>query len=363
MDSAPTGILLVNLGTPESPEVADVRRYLREFLSDPRVIDINPVGRWLLLNLIILPLRPARSAEAYRKVWTDQGSPLLVHGKALTEAIAERLQDHDVVVELAMRYGSPSIEHGLNRLREAGCDRIVAVPLYPQYASSSTGSSVEKLYEVAKRLWNTPYIDVVPAFYDDPRFIEAFAEVGRTEIEALQPDHVLMSFHGLPERHVIKSDETGQHCLKSEHCCEQIGPANRNCYRAQCFATARALASLLDLPSERWSVTFQSRLGRDPWIAPYTDVRIEELAKSGTKKVAVMCPAFVADCLETLEEIGMTGAESFVSAGGEQLRLVPSLNSHPAWVNALASLIAEHLPTRAGGSATRATAEHRSQVV
>jgi ferrochelatase len=236
-----TGVLLVNLGTPDAPQAAEVRRYLREFLSDPRVLDISPLGRWLLLNLIILPTRPARSAEAYRKIWRADGSPLLVHSRALAERVRAALPD--LPVELAMRYGTPSIAAGLAALRDRGCDRIVVLPLYPQYAASSTGSTAEAVYRAAAALWNTPYITVVPPFYDHPGFIDAFAAVGAPVLADLQPDHVLYSFHGLPERHMHKSDMSGAHCLRSADCCAAIVAANRHCYRAQCHATARALTA------------------------------------------------------------------------------------------------------------------------
>lgn len=336
-----TGVMLVNLGTPDAPQSSEVRRYLREFLSDPRVLDINPVGRWLLLNLIILPRRPAASAEAYRKVWTEQGSPLLVHGRALRDAVAHRMPDHEVV--LAMRYGSPSIGQALDALHEAGCDKVLVAPLYPQYASSTTGSTIEKVNDEVNERWNTPFVSVLAPFYDDPRFIEAQARVGEPVLADLQPDHVVMSFHGLPERHIRKSDPSGRHCLAQANCCASITPTNRNCYRAQCFATARALARRLGLSDEGYSVAFQSRLGRDPWIQPYTAPLIEKLAAQGIKRLAVFCPAFVADCLETLEEIGMQAHEDFVAAGGERLELVPSLNAEGAWVEALVGLLRDAL--------------------
>jgi protoporphyrin/coproporphyrin ferrochelatase len=340
--SAKLGVLLVNLGTPDAPHPPAVRRYLRDFLSDPRVIDINPVLRWLLLRLVILPVRPRRSAEAYAKIWGEGGSPLLVHGQALRDAVGQRLGE--VPVALAMRYGNPSIAAGLDQLHADGCDHLVVVPLFPQYASSSTGSAVEAVYSEAGRRWNTPFVSVVPAFFDDLRFIEAFAQVAQPVLEELRPDHVLMSFHGLPERHMRKSDPSGRHCLASPGCCDKLVDANRNCYRAQCFATAQALAGRLGLPEGGWSVAFQSRLGRDPWIRPYTDERLVELAKAGVERLAVMCPAFVADCLETLEEIGMRADESFRAAGGTALRLVPSLNTHPAWVDAVVGLVHDAMP-------------------
>lgn len=338
-----TGILLINLGTPDAPDPAPVRRYLREFLSDPRVIDINPIGRFLLLNLIILPFRPKRSAAAYRQIWTAEGSPLLLHGRALAAALRERMPEYPI--ELAMRYGNPAIEPALTRLREQSCDRVVVVPLYPHYAASSTGSSVERVYRIAAKLWNTPYLTVVPPFYEHPAFIGAFSLIGRRQLDALAPDHVLFSFHGLPERHVIASADP-KRCVAQRDCCDHLVDANRNCYRAQCFATARALAAKLGLASDAWSISFQSRLGRTPWIKPYTDEVIPALAKQGVRKLAVFCPAFVADCLETLEEIGIRARADFRAAGGETLELMTSLNSEPVWVEALEHLIRESLPRR-----------------
>jgi ferrochelatase len=332
-----TGLLLCNLGTPDHPSPASVRRYLRQFLSDPRVLDINPVGRWALLNLIILPLRARKSAAAYRKIWSERGSPLLWHCEDLVAAVRERL-GHDWVVELGMRYQNPSIASALGKLRKAGVDRVVVFPLYPQYAAASTGSTMAEVFRIAARPWSPLSLTFVEAFYDDPGFIDAFAAVGSPILKAAEPDHVLLSFHGLPERHMRKTDPTGRHCLAQTDCCDSIGPANRACYRAQCFATARALASRLGLPEGTWSVSFQSRLGRTPWLHPYTDVVIPRLAAEGKKRVVVFSPAFVADCLETLEEIGMRASEQFVAAGGEGLTLVPSLNATPAWVDAVVAL-------------------------
>jgi ferrochelatase len=336
------GLLLVNLGTPDEPTAPAVRRYLREFLSDPRVLDIGAVGRAALLNLVILPRRPAQSAEAYRKIWdAERGSPLLFHGRDLAAA-AQASLGAGWRVELAMRYGEPSIPDALERLR--GVDHLVVFPLYPQYAASSTGSSLEAVYRVAAPRWNVPAIASVPAFYDEPGFIAAFAAVGRPALAELRADHVLMSFHGLPERHMRKSDESpGQnHCLASPGCCDAIGDANRNCYRAQCYATARALAAALELGADGYDVSFQSRLGRTPWIQPYTDHVLPALASRGVKRLAVFCPAFVADCLETLEEIGIRAREQFRGAGGEELALVPSLNASSGWVETVAALARRH---------------------
>jgi ferrochelatase len=328
------GLLLINLGSPEEPTTPSVRRYLREFLSDPRVIDIHPVGRALLLNLVILPFRPRKSAEAYRKIWTTAGSPLLVNGRALAERVQGELGD-GWRVELAMRYGSPSIASAVDRLADA--TRVVVFPLYPQYAASSTGSSVEETFRVAGSRWVVPPLSVVGDFYAEAGFLDAFAAVG-APVLADGYDHVLFSFHGLPERQIRKSDPSGRHCLASPDCCDRVDGVNRSCYRAQCFATAASLAARLGLAPDGWSVAFQSRLGRTPWIRPYTDQVLPQLAAAGKKRVAVFCPAFVADCLETLEEIGIRAQDSFRAAGGEKLTLVPSLNDSPRWVEAVSAL-------------------------
>jgi ferrochelatase len=342
----PTGLLLCNLGTPDDPSPSAVRRYLREFLADRRVLDINALGRWALLNLIILPLRPRKSAAAYRKIWTERGSPLLAYSNDLVDAVRARL-GAGWAVELGMRYQRPSIESALDKLRAAGADRIVVFPLYPQYSASSTGSSVEEVLRIASRPWVTPVLSFVEPFYDHPDFIDAFAAQGAPVLAAERPDHVLMSFHGLPERHMRKADPTGRHCLAAETCCDRMVPANRHCYRAQCFATARALAARLALAGGTWSVSFQSRLGRTPWIRPYTDLVLPELAARGKKRVAVFCPAFVADCLETLEEIGIRARHDFIAAGGERLALVPSLNATPRWVEAVVALVRRTVPAAA----------------
>lgn len=338
-----TGVLLINLGTPDSPEVSDVRRYLREFLSDPRVIDIAAPLRWLLLNAIILPFRPAKSAHAYKSIWTPEGSPLLVYERALEAGVRAKLGD-GYVVELAMRYGSPSIASALAKLEAADLERIVVLPLFPQYASASTGSAMQKVFELAGTQNNVPDLVTINEFFDAPGFIESFAAVTRPELEALRPDHVLFSYHGIPERHVKASDLSGQHCLASATCCDQLVAANRHCYRAQCYATTRALAKALNLSPEQHSVSFQSRLGRTPWIRPYTDLVLPELAQKGIKRLLVLCPAFVADCLETVEEIGIRAKDQWRGLGGEALQLVPSLNAHPRWVDAVAEMITSSSP-------------------
>jgi len=338
--SSTRGLLLLNLGTPDAPTTGQVRRYLREFLSDARVIDIHPVARWLLLNGAILPVRPARSAYAYRQIWTAEGSPLLVHSREFAAKLARELEG-EFEVELAMRYGKPSIQSALTRLRDKRITSLTALPLYPQYAAASTGSSLAKLYQLLTDSWDVLPVKTIPPFYSRVEFSTCFAEVARPVVEAHQADYVLFSFHGLPERQIQKSDATGFHCLSSVECCDQVGPANQNCYRAQAFFTARSMAQRLHLPAAGYSVSFQSRLGRTPWIRPYTDLLIPELAQRGVRRLVVICPSFVADCLETLEEIGIRARQSFKAAGGEELRLVPSLNSHPAWVRAVASIARE----------------------
>jgi protoporphyrin/coproporphyrin ferrochelatase len=334
------GLLLVNLGTPDSPAPGDVRRYLREFLSDPRVLDMPAWRRFLVLELLILPRRPRASGEAYEKIWTKRGSPLLFHSEDLAAKVRERLAGR-AVVELAMRYGRPSIPSALDRFREAGVDRIVVFPLYPQYSSAATGSSIQRVSEAAARRWNTPYLQVVPPFYEHPAYIDACARIARPVIAAGPAQAVLFSFHGLPERHCVKSDESGHHCLASADCCDRIVDANRNCYRAQCFATARALADRLGVPPQERIVCFQSRLGRTPWIRPYTDEVLASLPGKGVKRAVILSPAFVADCLETLEELGLRAVATFQGAGGEELRVVPAVNAEDGWADGVVALARE----------------------
>lgn len=331
------GLLLMNLGTPDAPTTRAVRRYLREFLSDPRVIDIHPMAQWLLLNLGILVFRPRKSAKQYRSIWEERGSPLLLRSLDFTQKLALELAG-EFEVELGMRYGNPSLEQALQRLKAKKVNSITLMPLYPQYAASSTSSSLEKAYRLIGKAWDVLPTRVVPPFFDQPGYLDALAAVAAPAIRQSRAQHVLFSFHGLPERHIRKSDPTGSHCLASPQCCDQIGAANFNCYRAQAFYTAREAARRLGIPAPGFSVSFQSRLGRTPWIRPYTDLWVPELAGRGVHRLAVLCPAFVADCLETLEEIGIRARESFRSAGGEELILVPCMNDHSAWVRAAADL-------------------------
>jgi len=336
MAQGTTGVLLVNLGTPRSPRTGDVRRYLREFLGDPLVLDMPAPLRFLLLEGVILPFRPRRSARAYQQIWTPEGSPLLVHGRALARALAAEL-GAGYAVELAMRYGEPGIRSALETLAARAPARLIALPLFPQFSTAATGSALAKLTAEHARVGGLPPLETLGAFYDRPEFARAWAERARGPLAGFRPDFVLFSYHGLPEHQVRALDATGRHCLAAPECCDAIGSANRDCYRAQCFATTRALAAELKIAPERFTTSFQSRLGRRPWIQPYTDLLLPELAARGHRRLAVLCPAFVADCLETLEEIGIRAREQWLGLGGEDLLLVPSLNSEPAWVRAIAS--------------------------
>lgn len=343
-----TGLLLVNLGTPEGvpgdgPSTRQVRAYLREFLMDPYVIDIAYPLRWFLVNAVILPTRPAQSARAYRQIWTERGSPLLVHHLDLASALQTELSARGRrpwQVVAAMRYGNPSIAAGLRELRGEGIRETLVVPLYPQYSLAATQSSIEECRAQAARHAPGMNLHFYPPFHDVPAFLDAFAEVAREHLRGYSFDHLFFSFHGLPERQVSRTDRTGgNHCFRSTRCCDRIVDANRDCYRAQCFATARGLASRLGLSGEQFTVCFQSRLGRTPWITPFTDVMYKKLAERGVKRLAVLCPAFVADCLETLEEIQIRGRDQFRSLGGEDLKLIPSLNAAAPWVRGLADMV------------------------
>lgn len=334
------GLLLINVGTPRSPRVSDVRPYLREFLSDPRVLDVPAWRRWLTLNVFILPFRPRRSAEAYGKIWTRRGSPLLVHTQDLAAKVQARCGDR-VAVEVAMRYGAPSIPDALERLRSRGVRRVVVFPLYPQYSSAATGTTLEKVFASAAAQWNVPYLQVVPPFFDHPAYIDARAELARPALREARPERVFFSFHGLPERQIRKSDPTGAHCLRSDRCCERPGAAVGHCYRAQCFETARRLGDALEIPESMRVVCFQSRLGRTPWIEPHTDAVVQQAAREGVERVVVLCPAFVSDCLETLEELGMRAADDFRANGGHRLTVVPALNASDRWADAVVTIARE----------------------
>jgi ferrochelatase len=328
-----TGVLLINLGTPDAPTPAALRRYLREFLGDPGVIDLPAPARWLLLELVILPRRPKTSAHAYQQIWLPEGSPLRVHTLALGGALATRLDA--TPVEVGMRYGSPSLGDALESLRQRGARRFVFLPLFPHSAEATTGSIRG---ELSRLLAPGETARWMPRFYDDPGFLEAWRETAAPVLEEFEPDHVLVSYHSLPERHLRRADPQGTRCLTRADCCEAAASAASGCYRAQCYATTRCLQASLGLDPAHLSTSFQSRLGRARWIQPYTDEALRELAERGVRRLAVLCPSFVADCLETLEEIGIRGAAQWRELGGEQLRLVPCPNASPAMADALARL-------------------------
>ncbi|MBS9524273.1 ferrochelatase [Litoribacter alkaliphilus] len=337
-NKAKIGVLLVNLGTPDSTATGDVRKYLREFLMDPRVIDINPIGRWFLVNLIIAPFRAPKSAHEYRKVWTDRGSPLLYHTQDVKAKLEAKLHSEDYHVEFAMRYQSPSIEAGLNRLNKANVRKIIVVSLFPQYASATNGSVVDKVMEIARTWQVIPNITFVNNFVEHPKFVEAWESVSRPYTDKQEFDQYIFSYHGLPERQIKKASCDG-YCQLSEKCCATYTKKNQFCYRAQCFLTTRLIANRLGLPEEKVKTCFQSRLGNDPWIQPYTEDVIKESAAAGNKKVLAFSPAFVADCLETTVEVGEEYKEIFMEAGGEHWELVPSLNSTDKWVECLEDLV------------------------
>jgi protoporphyrin/coproporphyrin ferrochelatase len=336
--TTPVGVLLVQLGTPDSTRVSDVRRYLDEFLSDPRVLDVPAPIRWLLLKAVILPFRPGRSAEAYEKIWTEKGSPLVLNTVGLADRVGELLGD-GYRVTVGMRYQNPSIGSAVERLVAEGCEHIVVLPLFPQYSSAATGSAAEKALDVIGGLWNVPAVSSVGAFYDEPGFVEAVAAVARPLLDEFAADHVLFSYHGLPEQQIKKSDETGEWCLVRPSCCDRIVEANRFCYRAQAYATSRALASELGLADGSHSTSFQSRLAGQRWIRPYTDKVLPELYDAGVRRLAVLTPSFVADCLETLEEIGIRGRDQWAELGGTDFLLVPCVNHAEPWARAVADLV------------------------
>lgn len=323
------GVLLVNLGSPDSPQVRDVKRYLDEFLMDGKVIDIPWPLRALLVKGLILNTRPQKSAKAYAKIWTPEGSPLINLSQSLQKALQSR---NPFPIELAMRYGNPSIEAGLKNLLAQGVSRLWVLPLYPHYAMSSVETVVDKIKAELKHLKAQLPLDIFPPFYNHPRYIEALVENTRPWLEDPY-DLLVFSYHGLPVRHMRKSDPTGSHCQKVADCCNVPSPAHATCYRAQVFATTQAFVEKAGIPEGKYCVTFQSRLGRTPWLEPFTDIELEKWPQAGFKRVKVMCPAFVSDCLETLEEIAIRGKESFLAAGGEDLQLIPCLNTHPLWID------------------------------
>jgi protoporphyrin/coproporphyrin ferrochelatase len=335
-----TGILLVNLGTPNSPKGKDVYQYLIEFLTDKRVIDSGWLARQLLVRSVIVPFRYRQSAKAYRSIWTQEGSPLKVYGYRVQEKLQERL-GKEFVVELAMRYQHPSISEALERLQSKSINRLIVIPLFPQYASATTGSVHQKVMEILSQWDVIPELVFIDQYATHPDMIEAFCEVA-SPYRCANYDHVLLSFHGLPEKQLVKADKKA-HCLRTQDCCQKLSKTNATCYSAQCYATAQALAKALKLEKSHYTLSFQSRLGKDPWLQPYTSEVIRDLARKGKKRILVFCPSFVCDCLETVYEIGVEYAEEFKHAGGEQLDLVPGLNDHPRWIDALSVMSKAHI--------------------
>jgi len=330
-----TGILIANLGSPDSPSVPDVRRYLRQFLMDPYVIDVPFLLRWLIVELGILRSRPAESAEAYRSVWTEEGSPLITISRRF---VADLRRHIGSPIALGMRYGNPSVESAVQELAAQGVHHIVLVPMYPHHAMSSVTTAVVEFDRAIARRAPQMSTSVVPPFYSHPAYISSLAAKIAPVMNDV--DHLLFSYHGLPERHLKKADPTGCHCL-SKGCCERHSRAHATCYRHQVYETTRLVVAQLGLNDQQWSVSFQSRLGKDPWITPFTDVVVPELAAKGVRRLAVVCPAFVADCLETIEEIGDRVHHQFIAAGGSDFQLIPCLNDSPAWVAAMATIIRE----------------------
>ncbi|MBK1880747.1 ferrochelatase [Pelagicoccus mobilis] len=325
-------VLLVNLGSPDSTSVPDVKRYLREFLSDDRVIDSPKLIQQFVLNCFILPSRPKQSAEAYSKVWTDEGSPLIVTSKNLQKLLQGKIEPK---VELAMRYGSPSIPDAIERMKSEGVKNVFLVPLYPHYAMSSFETVVVKVMEEVAENAPDMKVTTLQPFYSDPSYIEALYKSAKPYLDN-EYDHLLFSYHGIPERHLNKADSTKAHCNVVKDCCTTCNPAHSTCYKHQVTKTTELFVKRAGIPEDKYSISFQSRLGREPWLTPYTDKVLEELPAEGKKKLVIMTPAFVSDCLETLEEIAMEGKEEFLEAGGEEFTAVPCMNEHPAWVQFLA---------------------------
>lgn len=337
------GVLLINLGSPDSTSVPDVRRYLREFLMDGRVIDIPYPIRWAIVHLAILPFRPKQSAHAYKQVWLSEGSPLVITSRNVAKALQEKLGT-EIPLELAMRYQNPSIESAVSKLKQSGVTDLLVVPLFPHYAMSSFETAAVRAREVVLKLAPEMSVTVAPPYYNHPEYIAALVESARVDLEGGY-DHLLFSFHGIPERHLRKGDPTHCHCLKAPNCCNVPSPAHATCYRAQCLATVRAFVAKAGIPEEKYSISFQSRLGSDPWLKPYTDKELERFGHEGLGKILVICPAFVSDCLETLEEIAMQGKESFLEAGGKEFGMISCMNENPRWIEALETIVLGSLPS------------------
>lgn len=334
-------IVLMNLGSPDSTDVKDVKKYLDEFLMDKRVIDKPWLLRALLVKGIIVPFRAPKSAEAYKTIWTEKGSPLIVISKQLGEALGKEVEEP---VAIAMRYGNPSPKKAFDDLvaNNPDLEEVIAVPMYPHYAMSSYETAVDYAIEQHEKGKYKFKLTTIKPYYNNEDYVNALCESIKPHLEK-DYDLMLFSYHGVPVRHIHKGDVTGQHCLKVPDCCDVASKAHKYCYRHQCWTTTKLVTERLNIPKEKWQFSFQSRLGRDPWLQPYTAAQLEELPKKGIKKILVVCPAFVSDCLETLEEIAEQGKESFMHHGGESFEMIPCLNIHPLWVGAIAKWIKQYV--------------------
>lgn len=346
------GVLLINLGTPDEPSPEAVGRFLREFLMDGYVLDIPAPLRWPLVNVAIVPRRRKQSAKLYQKIHSADGPPLLFHTKELAREVSSQLAaaEDQYLVKFGMRYGNPSIASALKELRAENVEQILVLPLYPQYAESSFETAVVETRKRAGELGCAHKLSFLPPFYADPHFINACAQRVTDHFAEHSPNHIVFSFHGVPVRHIKKLDQSQSHCLIKPNCCDEIGAVNQNCYRAQCFLSARAIREQVGLSEQFCTTSFQSRFGRTAWVGPATDEALRNLARGGVRKLAVFCPSFVSDCLETLEEIAIRGRETFLEAGGEELKLIPSLNTHPVWVAAVSKWIIEAAGTAAAAA-------------
>ncbi len=334
------GVLLVNLGTPDDPSTGSVRRYLRQFLLDARVIDIPKVLREFLVRFIIAPFRAPASAKLYKQLWTENGSPLKYYGIQVTDMLQEKIGD-DYSVKLAMRYQSPSVESVLTQFQKENVDRLVVFPMFPQYASASSGSALQEVMDVISRWFTIPPVSFVSSYHDQPTMIRVYADNAR-DMDYRSYDHILFSFHGIPQRQLRKSD-CHNHCLKEENCCATLHEKNKMCYSAQCYDTAHHIAENLGLKRDEYSVGFQSRLGKDPWTEPFTPDVLKELREKNVNNLLVFSPSFVSDCLETTIEISDEYHEEWEEMGGHKLDLVPSLNDDPKWVDAIEEIIMPYL--------------------
>ena len=332
------GVLLVNLGSPDSPNPKDVNKYLGEFLMDERVIDVPKWARTLLVKGIILNTRPKASAKAYKKIWWDEGSPLIVLSERLKDKVQQQIE---LPLSLAMRYCRMSIKSGLQALADKGVTDVLIIPLYPQFAMETTETILVLAEKLQKEFFPQMNLENLPPFYNNPDYIKVLSESIKAYLKGKEYDHLLFSYHGIPERHIRKSDVTKSHCKIDKSCCSTASEAHAYCYKHQCVEVTRLVGEYLKMSPDTFSTSFQSRLGFDQWLRPYTDRTIERLGKEGTKNMAIVTHAFVSDCLETLEEIAMEGEEIFHEAGGKVFNTIPCLNDDPQWVALLAKWIQE----------------------